>query len=118
MGASMSKEFDDLDDELFPEKDIDEFAGLTSEQYDKLMDDIENFNNSFFSHLAGTANYEIIPTETEDGVILQEEHYKLIKKEIAKTGATILYSYKVGRDTVVINPRTLKTVVLIDGEAH
>ena len=114
----MSREFDDLDDELDPENEVDEFAGLTPEQYDKLMDDIENFNSSFLSHLAGTANYEIVPTETEDGHLLQMEHYKLIKKEIAKTGAAILYSYKVGKDTIVINPKTLKTVVLTEGEAH
>jgi hypothetical protein len=114
----MSREFDDLDDELDPENEVDEFAGLTPEQYDKLMDDIENFNSSFLSHLAGTANYEIVPTETEDGHLLQAEHYKLIKKEVAKTGAVILYSYKVGKETIVINPKTMKTVVLTEGEAH
>lgn len=114
----MSKEFDDLDDELDPENDVDEFAGLTPEQYEKLMDDIENFNSSFLSHLAGTANYEIVPTEPEDGHVLQAEHYKLIKKELAKTGAVILYSYKVGRQTLVVNPKTMKTVVLTEGEAH
>lgn len=114
----MSKEFDDLDDELDPNEEIDEFAGLSPEQYEKLMDDIEDFNNSFLSHLAGTANYEIVPTEPEDGQFLKEEHYKLIKKEAAKLGAVILYSYRIGNTTLVVNPKTMKMVVLKEGEAH
>ncbi len=115
MGASMSKEFDD---ELDPKEESDELAGLTPEQYDKLMEDIENFNSSFLSHLAGTANYELVPTETEDGHVLQAEHYKLIKKECAKIGAVILYSYKVGNQQIVVNPKTMKIVMLTEGEAH
>jgi len=115
MGASMSKEFDDLDDEALEEQE-DQFAELSPEEYEKLIEDIENFNSSFLSHLAGTANYEIVPTEAEYGVFLEEEHYRLIKKECVKIGAVILYSYKVGNQTIVINPKTMKTVVLHEGK--
>jgi len=114
----MSKEFDDLDDDLESDSESDAFADLTPEQYTKMMDEIESFNESVFSHLAGTANYEIVPTETEDGHILQEEHYRLIKKECAKIGATIIYSFRVGRDVVYINPKTMQTVVVTEREAH
>lgn len=113
----MSKEFDDLDDEPLEEQD-DQFAELSPEEYEKLIEEIENFNSSFLSHLAGTANYEIVPTEPEDGAFLSEEHYRMIKKECAKIGAVILYSYKIGNLTLVVNPKNMKTIVLNDGEAH
>lgn len=114
----MSKEFDDLDEEALEQEEDNTFAELSPEEYEKLIDDLENFNSSFLSHLAGTANYEIVPTESEEGIFLKEEHYRLIKKECAKIGAVILYSYKVGNATIVVNPKTMKTVVLHEGEAH
>lgn len=120
----MSKEFDDFDDfddldEEAPEQEEENtFAELSPGEYKKLIKDLENFNFSSISHLAGTANYEIIPTESEDGTFLKEEHYRLIKKECAELGAAILYSYKIGNATIIVNPKTMKTVVLREGEAH
>lgn len=128
MGAKMSNEFDNFDDPDFDDEsevdqeNVDELAnklGLTTEQYLKLIDDVENFNNSYLSYLAGTAKYEIVPTQLDDEHYLEEKHYKLVKKECAKVGAKILYSYSVGaKQTIVINPSNLKTIVIQEGEAH
>lgn len=110
----MSVEFDEFD----PEDELEDLAGLSPEEYDKLVKELEDFNSSILSYLANTANYEIVPTETEDGHPLKEEHYKAIKKECAKIGAEILYSYNVGRNTIVVNPKSMKTIMLTEGEAH
>lgn len=117
MGAIMSSEFDDFEGNEHLEQE-DEFAGLSPEQYEKLMEELENFNNSFLSYLAGTANYEVCPTTGPDGRPLTKEHYQLIKKECAKTGAKILYSYEIGNTTVVVNTGNMKTLVIKEGEAH
>ena len=81
--------------------------------------DYKNFHDSFLSYLAGTANYEVIPTEIDVGEYLQEEHYTSVKKECQKLGAKILYTYKVGKLTVILNPNSLRTVIVQeDEEAH
>lgn len=114
----MSKKFDDLNDFLEEDDETDLLEELTQEEYEKLLEDIENFNNSYVSHLAGTANYEIVPTEDENGHFLKDEHYKIIKKECAKIGAVLLYTYAIGKNTIVINPRNMRSLVISEGEAH
>ena len=114
--SGKSDKFSPSEDE---QENIDTFADLTPEQYEKLMEEIENFNNSFLSHLAGTSNFELVPTENEFGETLTEEHYRLIKKELAKSGAKILYTYSVGSNTsIIVDPKTMKSVILHEGELH
>lgn len=114
--SGKSDKFSPSEDEV---ENVDTFADLTPEQYEKLMEEIENFNNSFLCHLAGTQNYELVPTENEFGETLTEEHYRLIKKECAKTGARILYTYTVGNNSsIIIDPKTLKSIMLHEGELH
>ena len=116
----MSKEFDDFDpeDEVQAEAEAEK-ADLSPEQYEKLYEELQNFHDSFLSYLAGTANYEVIPTEIDVGEYLQEEHYTSVKKECQKLGAKILYTYKVRKLTVILNPNSLRTVIVQeDEEAH
>lgn len=116
----MSKEFDDFDpeDEEALQEDLKK-SEMTPQQYDKLREELQNFHDSFLSYLAGTANYEVIPTEIDVGEFLEQEHYESVKKECNKIGAKVLYSYTLGKLTVVLNPSNLKTVVVQeDGEAH
>jgi hypothetical protein len=118
MGHRMSNKSDKFSSPE-DEQDDDTFADMTPEQYKKLMEDIENFNTSFLSHLAGTSNYELVPTENEFGEYLEDGHYKLIKKECAKTGAKILYTYSISPNiSIVIEPKSLKSIILQEGELH
>lgn len=91
---------------------------LKEEDYEDIEQEVENFNNSFLSYLAGTANYEIVPTQTDDGRPLRKEHYEMIKKECSKIGSKILYTYLVGSTTIVINPKNMKTAIIHEGEYH
>lgn len=81
-------------------------------------EDYEYFASSCFSYLASTSNYEIISSMTEDGKFLEPEHYNHIKNELAKTKTIILYTYKIGNKDLVINPLSLKYLVIEDGEYH
>lgn len=116
----MPKDFDDFDPEdseaLEAELDGSE---LTPEQFDKLREELHNFQHSFLSHLAGTAKYEIIPTEIDVGEFLDDEHYNSVKKECLKAGVKVLYTYNLGKMTIILNPSNLRTVVVQEeGEAH
>jgi len=83
-----------------------------------ITEDYEYFAQSCFSYLASTSNYEIVASETEDGELLKQEHYDFIKNELAKTQTKILYTYKVGNRDLVVNPTSLKYLVVEDGEYH
>ncbi len=114
----MSDNFDDFDDEAEIIKQEALKSDLTPEQYDKLMKDMENFNHSFLSYLADTAQYEVIPTDIDFDQYLEEEHYKSVKEECKKIGAKILYTYEIGKSTIVLNPNNCKTVIIVEGEVH
>lgn len=82
---------------------------LTEEQFSKLMEDLDNFDNNFITNLAGTGKYEIIQTVLEDGTKLTKEQYALIKTECSRLGLKVIYQIPLTNgDIVFINPDNLK----------
>ena len=118
----MSSEFDDFDDSEQSTQNDAEIAknlGLSEEQYYKMIEDVENFSHSYLSYLAGTAKYEVVPTEIDVDQYLHDQQYNMIKKECAKIGAKVLYTYNISKDTtVILNPTNLKILVIHQGETH
>lgn len=78
---------------------------LTEEQLAQVFVDLDLFHNKFLSHLACTDKYEIIPTADDDGRILSEEQLTLIKREVNRLGLTTIWTYDVGKMTIVMCPR-------------
>lgn len=85
---------------------------LTPEEYDQLSAKVEEFQDSFLSFLAGTSQFEIIPTTDEFGEPISEENLNLIKRECKRLGFKILYSVDNGKYILVINPETMKTGIV------
>lgn len=82
---------------------------LTDEQYAKVLEDLENFDSGFFSAIAGTDKYEVIPTLLEEGVWLTKEQYTLVKNECSRLGLTVVYQIQLNdKSSVFINPESLK----------
>lgn len=82
---------------------------LTDQQYTKLLEDLDDFDNKFVTILAGTDKYEIIPTVMEDGTRLTKEQYALVKTECSRLGLTPIYQIPLRNgDTILINPENLK----------
>lgn len=89
---------------------------LTEEQYDKLIMDLEIFEENFYKALASTERYEIIPTSTEEGKVLSKEQLSLLTEECKRLGLKILYKVDLNSNTVLlINPKTLKTGYITEG---
>lgn len=89
---------------------------LTEEQYEKLLIDLEEFEENFYRKLADSDNYEILPTATDDGRPLAAEQLSLLKKECHRLG--LRYLYKVDHPNgvvLLINPKTLKVGYISDG---
>lgn len=59
--------------------------------YDKLLEDLESFNQKFFILLAGSDKFEIVPTTLEDGRSLNKEQYSLINHECSRLGLKVIY---------------------------
>lgn len=91
---------------------------LTEEQYEKLHKDLEEFQHSFLVYLAQSENFDVVPTQTDTGQYLKREHYELVKQESRRLGLKVLYSYDIGRSTLVVNPTNMKVGVLSNGEVH
>ena len=64
---------------------------LSEEQFEKLVKDVDEFNDQFFIHLAGTDKYEIVPTLTDQGQPLTKEQYSLLKNECSRLGLSVIY---------------------------
>lgn len=95
---------------------------LSEEQYNKLMEDLDLFDNMFFEHLAGTPKFEVCPTsDQESGLYMTDRDYSMLKSECSKYGLNVLYSIDIGRDVnVIINPLNIKKIgiIKIGGEIH
>ena len=87
-------------------------AQLTPEQYDELNIQLDEFQTSMFSFFAGTAQFEIIPTTDERGRPLATENLDLIKRECRRLGYKVLYSIDCGRHITIVNPNTMKVVII------
>lgn len=98
--------------------DKDGTLELTEEEYDKLLIDLESFEEKFYSTLADSKNYEIIPTMTEDGRFLSKEQLSLLVKECHRLGLRYLYKIDLNSSvTLLINPKTMK-IAYINDEVH
>lgn len=78
---------------------------LSEEQMAQLMVDLDMFQNKFLSHLACTEKFEIIPTADDDGTVLSQEQLALIKREVNRLGLATIWTYDVGKLTIVMSAR-------------
>ena len=84
-----------------PEDDIE----LSLEEYEELMEELEEFDEKAFMLLAGSHRYEIIPNITEDGKVLTSKELKMLTDECKKRGFAILYRIdKEDGETLLIGP--------------
>jgi hypothetical protein len=89
---------------------------LSQEEFEKLMVELSEFDEQSFVALAGTDQYEIVPTVTEDGKVLNSQELSVIKLECEKLGLTLLYRIdKKDGETILVNSESGKTMVLKDG---
>lgn len=89
---------------------------LSEQEYEKLLMDLEGFEETFYKALAESEQYEIIPTATEDGTILSREQLSLLTKECHRLGYKYLYKVDLPSGVILlINPKTLKTGYISDG---
>lgn len=104
-------------DDEFKNCENDEQYEMTPEEIQETLDLIEDFNGVFFEKVAKSTNYQLIPTEDENGTPLSKEQFKLIKRECVRLGTKMLYIIPQGKDTLIINPNNLRMGILND-EVH
>jgi hypothetical protein len=90
---------------------------MTEEQYNKLMNDLEHFENLFFTSLAESEKFEILPTTTESGKPITKEQIALLKRECDRLGYKALYRIDMINGTLYINPKNMK-IGYITEELH
>jgi hypothetical protein len=74
---------------------------LSEEQFNKLVEENEQFDDHFFKILAGTDKYEIVPTLTDHGQPLTKEQYSLVKNECSRLGLSVIYRMDLPDGSVV-----------------
>jgi hypothetical protein len=77
-------------------------------------EDIENieFEQVFYTLLAGTENLEIIPIPDEDGFVIDNKELKLIQNECSIRGIKLLYRISHGKTATIFDPVLLKIGVV------
>lgn len=89
---------------------------LTEEEYDKLMVDLEGFEENFLRKLADTDKFEIVPTTDQNGRPYDKEQLTLIKKECLRLGVKILYKIDLSSSVYILfNPQTMKIGYVTEG---
>lgn len=101
------------------EKPVEVEKELTEEQYEELMESLSEFQDQFLEHLAGSSQYEIIPSTDERGNPFSEKQLEMVRRECKRLGVKVLYTISFGKHTVIFNPDTLKTSIIFEqGEMH
>lgn len=89
---------------------------LSAEEYDKLLLDLEQFEEKFYKILAQTDKYEILPTTLEDGSLVPRDQLSLLVKECHRLGYTVLYKVDVSAQVIILfNPQTMKIGYITEG---
>lgn len=89
---------------------------LSQDQFEKLIKDVEEFNDKFLFALAGTDRIEVIPTISEDGRPLTKEQYTLVKNECSRLGLKIIYQIQnPDGTTTFINSENAKIGIMDNG---
>lgn len=88
---------------------------LSQEEFDKLIGDLNEFDNKFYEYLAESPKYEVIPTSDEEGILLTKEQLALVQRECNRLGFKILYMVNDPNAIVMINPKTLKIGYITEG---
>lgn len=78
---------------------------LSEEQMAQLVVDLDLFQNKFLARIACTDKFEIIPTQDDDGHVLSQEQLALIKREVNRLGLATIWTYEVGKMTLVMSAR-------------
>jgi hypothetical protein len=91
---------------------------LSQEQYEEVMQSLEQFNNSFIQELIGTDKYEIVPTVTDSGKPLTKEQYTLIKNECSRLGVAVVYKIDMPNGTTLLWNNRTKKIGCIDEGMH
>ncbi len=92
---------------------------LSPDEYEALTNSLEDFQESVFSFLAGTSQFEIVPTTDEFGNPIPEKNLELIRRECKRLGFRVLYSVEQGGQVLFINPDTMKIAIMThDTEVH
>jgi len=89
---------------------------LTEEEYEKLVNDLDKFEETFLSKLAESDKFEIVSTYNPEGKFYSKEQLTLIKKELLRLGVKILYRIDLNSSVYILfNPQTMKIGYVTEG---
>ena len=72
-----------------------------------LAEDIQ-FEMGFYSYIAGSTDYEVLPIGGAEGLLLSEEDFEHIHLKAEQEGIVILYRVCLGETAIIVNPKTDK----------
>jgi len=91
---------------------------LTEEEFGELVEAVDQFDEQFFIALAGTREYEIIPTITDQGQPMTKEQYSLLKNECSRLGLSIIYKMELPDGSTIYTSIENKKVGYIHEGMH
>lgn len=94
---------DDNDDYLNDEEQ------LGSDEMEQVKEEFE-FEISFYSTIAKTEAFEIIPIPDDRGYVPTAKELKLIQLECKKMGVGLLYRLHLGKHAIIYNPKDLERI--------
>lgn len=99
------------------EDDDDDTSEMNKEEYKNFVEELE-FEQNFYSILAGTEKFEVISIPDPDGTVFSEDHLKLIADQCRKHGMAVLYRVSNGKFATIYNPDNKKFAIVPEGTSN
>jgi hypothetical protein len=86
---------------------------LSQEEYEKLLQGLHDFEEKFYTLIAGTDRFQIVPIPDDKGQIYTGRTLEKIKEDLASQGLKMLYRISHGDYALIVNPDSLRRVGIV-----
>lgn len=86
---------------------------LNEEEITKVIQSLDEFENSFYTYIGDSENISVITTENEFGRPLKEEQLEDITEEVISRGFVPLYEINTKSSLVIIDIKDLSRIGII-----
>lgn len=86
---------------------------LSQEEYQTLLQNLHDFEEKFYTLIAGTDRYQIVPIPDDKGQIYTGQTLQKIRDDLEAQGMKMLYMISHGDYALIVNPENLRRVGVV-----
>lgn len=88
---------------------------LSEQEFEALIQALDDFEEIALQHLCDSDNYQIIPNEDDEGNLLTREQMRLAARQVRSMGYEVLYKIDKGNEILYYEPKTGRILIESEG---